>query len=171
MAATNGVEAKQALRGGAAAGAIAGAVLSVFMTVMSLVKGNDIWSNVFKGAAAPFIGDAAYEPGFAFGPVALGIVCHFAVSIVWGLAFGLIVYGFSKPMTMLVSALWGIVVWLGMFYVLLPLVGLREMTDAAPVAAGVIYHVVFGLAMGVAFLPFQRPHHVVLGSHVPAHGH
>jgi hypothetical protein len=171
MAARNGTEAKDALRGGATAGAIGGAGLSLFMTVMCLVKGSDIWSNVFKGAAAPFIGSAASEPGFALGPVALGIICHFAVSILWGLAFGLLAYGLSKPITMLASALYGVVCWLGMFYVVLPMVGLGDMARAAPVSAGITYHVVFGLALGAAFLPFQRPHHMVLGRHLPVHGH
>ncbi|HET6585494.1 MAG TPA: DUF6789 family protein [Nannocystaceae bacterium] len=174
MTATNGREAKLALGGGAAAGAIAGAVLVAFMTVMSLVKGLDVWSSVFKGASAPFFGEAATQPGFDLWPVLVGALCHFAISIGWGMLFGLLFYGVSKPATVLAGALWGVVVWIGMFYVVLPIVGLREMAREAPVLAGVVYHVVFGLALGAGFLPFQhrkpteRTHH--RGEHLPAHG-
>ena len=176
MAATNRAEAKSALKGGAAAGAIAGAVLTAFMIVMALVKGMDPWQTALKGAAAPLLGDAAMRPGFELGPVLLGLVCHFAVSIGWGLLFGLIAYGLSKPMTMLAGALWGVVVWLGMFYVVLPLVGLADMARESPVSTAVIYHVFFGIALGAGFLPFQRRKHATHGRHhehghhVPAHG-
>ena len=174
MAATNGREAKVALAGGAAAGAIAGAVLSVFMTVMALVKGLDVWSSVFKGASAPFLGDAARQPGFDLVPVLVGALCHFAVSIVWGILFALLFYGVSKPATVLAGALWGVVVWVGMFYVVLPLVGLADMAREAPVTAGILYHVVFGLAIGLGFLPFQQRKHATHthhgGQHLPAHG-
>ena len=77
---------------------------------MALVKGIDPWQTALKGAAAPLSGEAAMRPGFEAGPVLLGLVCHFAVSIGWGLLFGLVAYGVA----------WGIVVWLGMFYVVLP---------------------------------------------------
>jgi hypothetical protein len=175
MAATNRAEVKAALKGGAAAGAIAGAVLTAFMIVMAIVKGMDPWQTALKGAAAPFIGDAAMRPGFELGPVLLGLVCHFAVSIGWGLLFGLLAYGLSKPMTMLAGALWGIVVWLGMFYVVLPLVGQGEMVRESPVITAVLYHVIFGIAVGAGFLPFQHRKHAphghrhTHGHHVPAH--
>ncbi|HWB80828.1 MAG TPA: hypothetical protein VG755_37960 [Nannocystaceae bacterium] len=171
MAASNGFEAKQALKGGVTAGVIAGGVLSICMAIMCAIKGIDVWSNVFKGAAAPFIGQAAYEPGFALGPVTLGVLCHFAVSIVWGMLFGLVAYGFSKPVTVLASVAWGFVVWGGMFYVVLPLVGLGDMARNAPIASAIVTHTIFGVTMGLAFLPFQKPHHVHVGRHMPVHGH
>lgn len=174
MAATNGREARAALAGGAAAGAIAGAVLTAFMFVMALVKGLDPWQTSLKGAGAPFLGDAAMQPGFDLVPVLVGTLCHFAVSIGWGLLFGVIVYGWTRPMTMLAGAAWGIVVWLGMFYVVLPLVGQGEMTSQAKIGTAILYHVLFGIALGAGFLPFQRRtvdtthhHH---GRHAAAHG-
>jgi hypothetical protein len=156
MPATSGPEVKQALKGGAAAGAIGGALLSVFMTVMAAVKGLDVWSMVFKGAAAPFLGERAMQPGFDGPAVLLGIVCHFAVSIGWGLLFGLVAYGFSRPVTMLLGALWGIVVWLGMYYVVLPLVGLGEMVRTANTSTTIIAPILFGISVGAAFVPFQQ---------------
>jgi hypothetical protein len=170
MAATNGREVKSALAGGAAAGAIAGAVLTAFMFVMALVKGLDPWQTALKGAGAPFLGDAARQPGFDLVPVLVGALCHFAVSIGWGLLFGVLAYGLSKPMTMLAGVAWGIVVWLGMFYVVLPLVGLGDMPRQASLVTAIVYHVVFGVALGAGFLPFQRRKHAVDSTH-HHHGH
>lgn len=156
MAATNSTEAKQAIKGGAVAGLIAGAVLTAFLMALVMIKGGDVWSNVFKGAAAPFLGAAATRPGFDPGPVMLGAIIHFAISIGWGIAFGLLVYGLSKPMTLLASLAFGIVVWLGMYYVVLPLAGLGDMARGSPISSAIMTHVVFGLGLGVGFLPFQR---------------
>lgn len=54
------------------------------------------------------------------------------------------------------------------------IVGLADMARQAPVVAGIIYHVVFGLAVGVGFLPFQQRKHAAHthhgGHHLPAHG-
>jgi hypothetical protein len=166
----NSTEAKRALGGGAAAGAIGGAVLAVFMTIMALVRGMDVWSTTFKGAAAPFIGDAATQPGFDAGPVLLGTAMHFVVSIGWGIGFGLLFYGLSRGATLLASLVWGLVVWIGMFWVVLPLAGLSEMAAAAPKSTGILYHLVFGLAVGLGFLPFQR-RHPALGDDRRHHGH
>jgi hypothetical protein len=156
MTATNSTEAKQAIKGGAVAGLIGGAVITVFLTALVLIKGGDVWSNVFKGAAAPFLGAAATRPGFDAGPVMLGALIHFAISIGCGIAFGVLAYGLSKPMTLLASLAFGIVVWLGMYYVALPLAGLGDMARETPIANAIITHLVFGLAVGVGFLPFQH---------------
>ena len=47
-----------------------------------------------------------------------------------------------------------------MYYVVLPIVGLGEVARSAPLGMAIIGHVIFGLAVGVGFLPFQRtrPH-------------
>jgi hypothetical protein len=156
MPATNAREAKTALIGGTAAGVIAGVAMAIVLLVMTLLQGQDVWP-VFKGAAAPFIGDAAMRPGFELGPVLLGTLAHLAVSIGWGILFGLLVYGMSKGATVIVGALFGIVVWLGMYYVVLPLVGLAEMARTTAVSFAVITHVIFGFALGLGFLPFQVP--------------
>jgi hypothetical protein len=43
-----------------------------------------------------------------------------------------------------------------MYYVVLPIVGLAEMASSAPVWRAALYHVVFGVAVALAFLPYQR---------------
>ena len=68
----------------------------------------------------------------------------------------MLVYGLSKPMTLLASLAFGIAVWLGMYYVVLPLAGLGDMARGSPISSAIMTHVVFGLGLGVGFLPFQR---------------
>lgn len=150
---------RRRITGGVFAGVIGGAVIAIFMLAVSIVKGQDVWSGM-KMAGAPFLGERAMLPGFDLGAVLVGVLSHFAVSIVWGVLFGILFHGLGKPATVAVGAIYGIVVWLGMFYVVLPLFGLSEIARSAPVGMAVLEHVLFGLAVGVGFLPFQRrrPH-------------
>jgi hypothetical protein len=175
MTATNSTEAKQSMKGGVAAGAIGGVAIAVFLLLMALIQGVNGWT-VFKMASAPFYGDVATQPGFDLGPVLLGTLSHFAVSIGWGILFGLLAYGLSRPMTMLAGAGWGILVWLGMYYVVLPLVGLGEMARETPIGTAIVSHLVYGLAVGVGFLPFQQRKYITRPverrprGHAPVHG-
>jgi len=145
-----------ALGGGVAAGVIGGAVIALAMLVTALVRGADIWIGV-KAAAAPFLGERALRPGFDAEAVAFGMACHFAVSIVWGVLFSALFYGMSRGATVVAGALWGLVVWFVMYYVVLPLAGLEQMASQAPAGPSILLHVLFGLAVGIGFLPFQRP--------------
>jgi hypothetical protein len=146
---------RRGIGGGFVAGIVAGLVLSVFMTAMNLSQGKDLWVGM-KGAALPFLGERVHQPGFDATAVPLGILCHFAVSVGWGMLFGVIAYGLSKGMTVVAGAVWGIVVWLGMYYAVLPLVGAGEVTRNTPVPMAIATHVLFGLVVGLGFLPYQR---------------
>lgn len=145
----------QAVKGGIVAGLIGGAVLSLFLIVMNLAAGQDIWAGV-KIAGAPFLGERAMQPGFDLGPVLIGALSHLGISIGWGLLFGLLFHGAGRGATVVGGVLWGILVWLSMYYVVLPLVGLAGIVRAAPMSVAVLEHVIFGIAVGVGFLPFQR---------------
>lgn len=147
-------DARQAVRGGAIAGVIAGGLLTVMMTVMSLVKGNDVWYGI-KGAASPFLGNRALVPGFDFVAVYFGLVSHLAISAIWGVLFGLAFYGSRKGVTVVGGILWSFVVWVGMYFVVLPLAGLEHMAHEAPFGRVIVYHLIFSVPMAVAFLPFQ----------------
>jgi uncharacterized membrane protein YagU involved in acid resistance len=153
MAAHEG-EYGRAAKGGLVGGLVGGAALAVFMLIMNITKGQDVWVG-FKMAALPFIGDAAMRPGFEAGPVLLGALSHFAVSIAWGIPFGLLAFGLRKPVTMGLAALWGVIAWLGMFYVVLPLVGAGHVAGMMPMGTAIFEHVLFGLGVGIGFLPFQ----------------
>lgn len=148
-------ERRAAWKGGVVAGLIGGAVMAVFMMIVNAAKGMDVWRGA-KMPGMPFVGNSAMEPGFAFGPVLVGMMSHFMVSIVWAVPFALLVYGFGRAATVGLGALWGVVVWLGMFYVVLPIIGLGQIPKSMPVGIAFFEHVLFGLATAIGFLPFQR---------------
>jgi len=153
----NAAEALRAARGGAISGAIAGGLLTTMMTGMSIVKGNDVWYGI-KGAAAPFLGNRALIPGFDALPVVLGLASHLVVSMAWGVLFGLAVFRLHKGATVAAGILFSFVVWAGMYFVVLPVVGLAHVTHEAPIERVIVYHLVFAVPLSVAFLPFQpRP--------------
>jgi hypothetical protein len=142
------------LHGGVIAGFAAGLALAVYLAVTSYIGGQGVW-RVTKAAAYPLIGRRALAPGFSAGPVLLGLVCHFAVSVLWGVLFAALFFGLSQRATVIAGAIWGLVAWLAMYYVVLPLVG-AGMLNKGPVVPAILAHLLFGLALGICFLPFQR---------------
>ncbi len=146
----------RALKGGVVAGLVGGVAVAAYLALQALLQGGPL-AAVFKGAALPFfsperVGSAAWDPA----PLALGLLSHFGVSIVWGVLFGLLFYGLSRAGTLVAGLFWGLVVWIGMFYVVLPLVGGYGVTQATPVWSAALMHLVFGLFTALGFLPFQR---------------
>jgi hypothetical protein len=150
-------EANRALRGGVVAGIVAGIAVALILTAVQVAGGHDVWMS-FKGAGAPFLHQRAMAPGFDPIAVIVGVVCQFAVSLAWGVPFGLLAYGMSRPITVLFGAFWGLIVWIGMYYVVLPILGLGAMAAAVPVPFAVTTHVIFGLALAFGFMPFQETH-------------
>jgi hypothetical protein len=155
MTVHTGSETRRAATGGIVAGLIGGLVLAAFLLLVNLLQGQDFWS-VMKLAAAPFLGMRAQVPGFDTVAIALGLLCHFAVSAIWGLLFGLAFHGLSRKGTLVAGAFWGIVVWVGMYFVVLPIVGLGAMAGQVPVLLSLVEHVLFGVALAAAYVPYQR---------------
>src|SRR5690349_11920591 len=104
---------------GAIAGAIAGVVLSLFMTVLHVANGVDPWIGA-KAAAAPFLGARAIAPGFDAVAVVAGVTTHLGISVGWGAAFGLLFMGLPASATIAAGLAWGVVVWIAMYYIVLP---------------------------------------------------
>src|SRR5262249_4768383 len=135
-------EAKTALVGGVVAGLVAGVFNDLMMIVGGLVKGEDFWGHI-KFAAYPFLGQRATLPGFDGGPVLAGVLCNFLVSVIWAVLFALLVYGLTRGVTVVAGLLWGLVVWIGMFYVVLPIIGLADAARSTPVGQAIVTHVIF----------------------------
>jgi hypothetical protein len=140
---------------GAFAGVVAGVLLTLFMTVMSAASGQDIWYGM-KGAAAPFLGESAMRPGFDLLAVIVGLVSHLAISAIWGILFAILFFATPRTVQIVGGVLWGIVVWIGMYYVVLPIVGLSSMQNDAPVARAIVFHLIFSILMTAAY--FVYPH-------------
>lgn len=156
MPRTDHVMKGQAAIGGTVAGILGGTLITALVIVTGLARSADAMWRGLKLAGLPFMHDRALEPGFDLNAVIVGVATHFAVSIAWGLLFALAVYGIGKGATVLAGAVWGVVVWLVMFHIVLPAIGLGDMARAAPVRSAVFEHVLFGLTLGIGFLPFQH---------------
>lgn len=141
--------------GGVVAGLWGGAAMWAFVLILNAARGAHLWP-VVKLPGYLFTGQRAFAPGFDAGPVVVGAFGHFAVSVVWGLWFALLFYGFSKGATLVFGLLWGLVAWATMIYLLMPLVGLGAMANAIPTGLAIVQYLVFGLFLAIGFLPFQR---------------
>ena len=159
MEPTTEISRRRAIGGGIVAGVIGGLVLMLIITLAEVERGHGFWI-AMKGASAPFLHARALRPGFDGAAVMLGLVDHFLVSIIWGTLFGVLAFGLPRSATVLAGAFWGLFVWLVMCDAVLPVVGLGHMARSAPATSTVILHEVFGLAVAIAFLPFQRTGHV-----------
>ncbi|MBI2388520.1 MAG: hypothetical protein HYV09_02785 [Deltaproteobacteria bacterium] len=146
------------MKGALVGGLVGGALMAVFMTLMNLVQGQDVWMGL-KGPAAPFIGDAAMQPGFD-GNVVLGALSHFAVAIAWAIPFALLGFGLAKGPTVALGVAWGILVWLAMTFVVLPIVGLGAMKPMMLTAPMAFEHLLYGLGLAAGLLPYQVVHTV-----------
>jgi len=151
----NKLQAKSALLGGVIAGAAAGLALLPYAAITTLIRGQDLLGTL-KLAGAWLLGERAMRPGFDFIALYVGLGTHFAVSIAWGAAFALLFYGLSRALTFVAGLAWGVVVWLAMFYLVLPVVGLGDAARSMPVALAIAEHVLFGAIVGLVFLPFQK---------------
>jgi hypothetical protein len=156
MAALDRNQTRLAFRGGVVAGIVGGFALSLFTLLMSLMSGRDIWKGM-KVAGAPFTGERAMDPGFDAATVVVGLLSHFAVSIVWAVLFALVFFGLTKVGTLFAGVFWGFIAWITMFYVVLPMVRMGDITRSTPVSLAILEHVLFGVVVAAAFLPFQRP--------------
>jgi hypothetical protein len=150
----NRASRSRAAGGGLLAGIFGGIVLYAIHIGMSLNEGRDFWP-IVKGPALWFLGEQATAPGFDLVPVLLGGGIHFGISMLWGLMFSILFYGATKIGTLTLGAAWGIVSWLVMFYLVLPLTGLTALTRATPLEQAALEHVIFGVAIAIAFLPYQ----------------
>jgi hypothetical protein len=151
----NSRQARRALEAGAFAGVAAGLFLTLLMSIMSAAAGHDVWYGI-KGAAAPFFGARAMHAGFDFAPVVVGLIAHLAISAIWGALFGPLVYGWSNLATLGAGVAYAFVVWFGMYYVLLPMVGLARMRADAPVGRAILFHLFFSVPLALAVIAYRR---------------
>lgn len=155
MVATTTAERKQAIKGGAIAGFSGGLVLTLFMILLNLSTGRDVWMGL-KIAAFPLLGERTLLPGPDAGAVLLGLISHFLVAVAWGVLFGLLAFGLDRISTVVLGLLFGVVVWVAMYYVVLPIVGAGALVRGAPIGMAVFQHLLFGVVVAASFVPFQR---------------
>ncbi len=148
------LEWRTATGGGALAGFIGGLALSVWGVLVAVAQRQDVWL-AFKGPASALLGRRASDPGFEPVAIALGLSSRFALAVAWGVLFAFVVHGWSRWATLAFGVLYGVLVWLGMAYALLPLFGHEELARAVPFARAVAEHVLYGVVVAASYLPVQ----------------
>jgi hypothetical protein len=121
------------------------------MTAVALAGGTDPWIAA-KIAGAPFLGDRVLKPGWDAWAVSVGVMSHIGVSATWGALFGLLAAGLPAPATIPAGVVWGMIVWIVMYSLLLPILGLAHITSDTPGAVAAGQHLVFGLAVALTFV-------------------
>jgi hypothetical protein len=147
---------RQAMWGGTVAGLVGALAYVAFSLVADMIRGSDLWV-ALKVAAYPLIGEKVMAPGLDLGPVLQGALVHLGISVAWGVLFGVAAYGMTRAATVGFGLIWGVFVWIAMFYFVLPLAGATVTVRGVPLLLSIGQHLVFGLALGLGFLFHQRP--------------
>ena len=102
-------------------GLIAGAFDFLFASIAyGWMRGRPV-SGVWQSVASGLLGKAAYDGGMA--TTALGVLCHFTIAMIWATIFVVASRRFPVLLRHSVPAgiLYGVVIYLGMNFVVIPL--------------------------------------------------
>lgn len=144
--------------GGAVAGFLAGAVMVLLSPILSLLTGISIWQPPKIIAATVYGASIANNTSFEAGPVIMGTLIHFAISIVLGAIFGIIMHRmFHLTTDFGLPALSGLCYGLIIFffaYFIAPLV--NPVVNQYSMAAVIAQNLAFGICLGI-FYSMVRP--------------
>jgi hypothetical protein len=154
--ATMGGRRRQAVWGGTVAGLVGALAYVAFSLAADVVRGSDLWV-ALKVAAYPLVGEKVMAPGLDLGTVLQGLLTHLGISLAWGVLFGVAAFGMTRAATVGFGLIWGVFVWIAMFYFVLPFAGATVTMRGVPLLLTIGQHLVFGLALGLGFLAHQRP--------------
>jgi hypothetical protein len=140
--------------GGTIAGLVGGLAMAIVGAIISLTIGGDIWLESKQIAAAVYGPAALASSGFDAGPVLIGTLLHFVVSAAFGALFGIVMrrvlHLTSDFGTMVLAGLiYGMLLWLLAFFVILPLLNPTLLETYAP--SFIIQHIVYGVVTGLAY--------------------
>lgn len=149
---------KSELMAGLQAGIGAGYTMGMVALVVSWIHSWGIWTpfNDVAGALIPALGT-----GVDFNPLSVifGIIVHFSIAIILGLAFAALYSGvlkltFNLGVPVVIGFIFSLVTWLAARYIALPLLG--SQVYGAP--AFLIAHMVFGATLGLLYplMPARR---------------
>lgn len=134
----------QRIVAGLVAGLVAGVVIDVFLVVASAVQYGLPVPFMF-GATHMFVAGVVQGHPGAMGPLALGLLAHFAVAAAWGAGYGYLVD--QRPQVLvrpLVSGLaYGVVVWFCMQLVLMAGHAYTPPKTQLQLATNLVAHIVF----------------------------
>lgn len=146
---------RRILASGALAGIIGGVIMAMFVMIVAAVKGMGFLMPL-KLIGATLFGKDAMADGV--GVLLVGLMIHMIASIGWGILFTAV---FQRALSVAngipIGAIFGIIVWAIMTFVVLPLVNpiMRQSVSMMP-GAWFIEHLLFGMGAGLAPLLNRR---------------
>ncbi|MDB4992845.1 MAG: hypothetical protein JWM74_277 [Myxococcaceae bacterium] len=149
-------EWRRVIPGGIFGGVVGAAAMVAVVVVVSVLRGHDLWASL-KAAAAPLLGARAALPGLDAPALLAAFAIHVAVAIAWGVLFATVLDGQPRLTTALAGPVFGLIVWITMFYLVLPIFGLGAMARHTAPVSSMIEHAFYGVGVAVGYLPFQRP--------------
>lgn len=147
------VTAGEGVYAGVRAGIVAGIIMSMIAMAFALMMGQEIWAPP-KMIAVTFLDRAWLErPGFQMTPILAGMMIHFATAIGLGVIFALLGGRLSYGRAIGWGVVYGLVIWLFMQFLWLPLV--NPVMAQMPYLPFAVEHAVFRGFLGTypAFLP------------------
>lgn len=146
------------LRDGILAGAVAGLSMTLTMAAWGALTGNGIWYpvNLIAGTVFPEIQSAPIEAlqQFNLTWVVTGTLIHFAISIVLGLVFDLLLPTLpGNPI--LWAVIIGPVLWIGAQYAVLPILNAR-LVEAVNGQTFIIAHIIYSVVLGLMIIRGDR---------------
>lgn len=144
--------------GGAVAGFLAGAVMVLLSPILSLLTGISIWQPPKIIAATVYGASIANNTSFEAGPVIMGTLIHFAISIVLGAIFGIIMHRMLHLTTefglpALIGLIYGLIIFFFAYFIA-PLV--NPVVNQYSMAAVIAQNLAFGICLGI-FYSMVRP--------------
>jgi hypothetical protein len=124
-------------------GAVVGAMVMNAVAVVAAGQTGG-WA-ALKCPAFPF----AMHPGFNLPVLIASQISHLLVSIAWGILFGLRFAGRRRSVVLLGGVLWGLVVLIGMYFVVLPAFGMFDYVRQSNPLYAVATHIGYGVGLGL----------------------
>ena len=143
------------LRSGVVAGLLAAVATVALPLGLALWRGEDLLREM-KTPATPLLGLRALAPGFDAWAIALGGAMHVVVAVGWALPFAWLVQRSATAMVLGFGLAWGVLVWLAMFHLLVPLVNAEAAIRGFSVARALAEHAIYGLALAAGVLGQRR---------------
>ena len=111
---------------GALAGLVGGVMMAIVGAILALAIGDDLWKAPKLIATFVVSPDSVAAPGFLAGPVIIGSMIHLALSVLFGVGFGILTTRIWKmPLAygapMVFGFVYGLAIWLIAYFIVLPL--------------------------------------------------
>jgi hypothetical protein len=142
-------DANAAAAAGLLAGLAAGALLLTARVLLAVAAGRGP-SQELADVAAIFLAPPALEPPLHAAATGVALAAHLGLASAFGLAFGLVAFGWQRATVIWAGVVWGCLVYAFMAFLALPVVSpslARREIGFAPA----LLHVAFGVVIALSF--------------------